>query len=209
MPVNKTTIQRRGRPTTVGQGKPSRTGHALVLPLTEKQARFILAWLVRRNSTRAYQDSYPKASYETCRVEGSRLFRDPRISCHIGGLLKEEAKRLESKARKVTDALAGMAFTVISDLYTKDGTIIAPANLPRDVAIAVRKVKRREILGPPDDAGERQVVGNTVEVEMVDKLQPLRLLGLELGMFGEKVEHAADDAIIQALREGRARSLAG
>ena len=33
------------------------------------------------------------------------------------------------------------------------------------------------------------VIGHVTKVEMHDKIAPLRLLGLELGMFGQKVEH--------------------
>lgn len=210
MPTNKTTIQRRGRPTTVGAGKPSRTGRALALPLTEKQEAFVYAWMVRRCATKAYADSHPGVTYVTANCEGSKLFRDPRIATYIKRLLSEEAKRLESTYRKVSDTLAAMAFTTIGDVYEKDWSVIAPADLPRDVAVAVKKIRRKEILGGLDgESGGRQVIGYITEVEMHDKIAPLRLLGLELGMFTEKVKHTADDAILAAIKEGRERSLAG
>jgi hypothetical protein len=101
-----------------------------------------------------------------------------------------------------------MAFTSIADVYTLTGTISAPTDLPRDVAMAVKKLKRREIGETDLETGEQRVVGHTVELEMVDKVAPLRLLGLELGMFSKKVEHTADDALLVALREGRERALA-
>jgi phage terminase small subunit len=179
-------------------------------PLTPKQEAFIVAWLVRRNSTRAYMDAYPGASYSTASGEGSRLFRDPRISLEIKKLLAAERERLAVTAQTVTDALAAMAFTTIGDVYTEEGTIIAPADMPRDVALAVKRIKRREILMATEgDAGKRKVIGYSIEIEMHDKVAPLRLLGLELGMFTEKVEQTADDALLVALREGRERALVG
>ena len=48
-----------------------------------------------------------------------------------------------------------------------------PADLPYPVALAVKKLRRKEILGAPNDAGERQVIGHTIEVEMHDKIAPL------------------------------------
>jgi hypothetical protein len=53
------------------------------------------------------------------------------------------------------------------------------------------------------------VIGHIVDVEMVDKVPPLCLLGLELGMFTETIAHSADDAPLEAMRRGRARGLAG
>jgi hypothetical protein len=44
---------------------------------------------------------------------------------------------------------------------------------------------------------------------MVDKVPPLCLRGLELGMFTETIAHSADDAPLEAMRRGRARGLAG
>lgn len=207
MPDNETIFQRRGRPTTVGQGKASRTGRALALPLTEKQEAFILAWMVRRNATRAYQDAYPGARYSTASAEGSRLFRDHRISQEIQKLLAEERIRLTSNAQTVTDTLAAMAFTSLADVLDDQGNVIPLTELPRDVALAIKKIKRREIIGLVD--GQKAVVGHTIQVEMHDKVQPLRLLGLEVGMFTEKVVQSGDDAFLRALHEGRERALAG
>src|SRR5258708_19036160 len=127
-------VQRRGRPTTVGKGKPSRTGRGLALPLTGKQLRFIQCWMVRRNSTRAYMDAYPNVSYATANANGSRLFRDARICSLIRAALSEERERLESNGRKVTDHLAALAFSSISDVFAKDGTIVAPADMPHSVS---------------------------------------------------------------------------
>jgi len=209
MPDNETTFQRRGRPTTVGQGKPSRTGRALTLPLTPKQEAFILAWMVRRNATRAYQDAYPGACYSTASAEGSRLFRDHRISQKIQQLLAEERTRITSNAHKVTDTLAAIAFSSLADVLDDQGNVIPLTNLPRDVGQAVKKVKRREIIRRDPSNGERKVIGHTIEVEMHDKVQPLRLLGLADGMFNAKVEYASDDALLAALRKGRERALRG
>ena len=54
-----------------------------------------------------------------------------------------------------------------------------------------------------------KVIGYDVDVELHDAVTPLRLLGLELGMFTEKTEHTADDELIEAMRRGQALALAG
>lgn len=74
-----------------------------------------------------------------------------------------------STARTVTDTIAAMAFGTISDVYAADGTVLAPV-VPRDVALAAKRIRRREIVGAPEgDIGKRQIVGHTVEIEMQDR----------------------------------------
>lgn len=198
----------RRRAAQKGKGKPSRTGKALALPLTEKQQAFIKWYMVRRNITRAYQEAFPEASYETARAEGSKLYRDPRIASRIKELLEQEAKRLESRAARVTESLAAMAFGNLADVYDKEGNLIPPTELPRDVALALKKLKRREIIGK-DAEGKAVVVGHNVEVEMHERTPALRLLGLEHGMFVEKVQHSMSDAeVLAALDRGRDRARA-
>jgi len=196
----------RGRPAKVGPGKSVRSNRSVALPLTEAQQSFIRWYMVRRNITRAYKAAYQNASDTTAMSEGSKLFRDPRIAQEIRRLLDEEAKRLENKAQKVSDSLAAMAFTSLADVMDDRGNVIPLTDLPRDVGFAVKKVKRQEIVAGSGD--ERVVVGHTIEVEMHDKVQPLRMLGLEVGMFKEKVEHTADDDLLVAIREGRERARA-
>lgn len=200
-------VRPRGRPTTPGCGKPSRREAALSLPLTAGQSRFIFNWMVRHNATRAYMDAYPNASYSTAQVEGSRLFRDPRISSEIRRLLEAQRERLMHDSDRVVRELAALAFSSVSDVMAEDGSLIPLTELPRDVAQAVKRIRRREIIGQVD--GQKAVVGHMVEVEMHDKVQPLRLLGLVVGMFKERVEVTGEETWLAKLREGRKRALAG
>ena len=119
----------------------------------------------------------------------------------------DQRKRLARSANRALDELSALAFSSLSDVYTKDGAIIAPADMPRDISVAVKKIKRKEIVGKDAD-GNQAVIGHTVEVEMHDKLGPLTKLGLHHGLFTARVEHSADEDLLQAIREGRARSLA-
>jgi phage terminase small subunit len=200
------------RSNRVGKGKPTRkpsrkTG--LALPLTEANKLFIRAYMIRRNATRAYMKAYPEASYETANTEGSRLLRDPRVSSRIKVLLAQEAARLKVTYEKVTDVLAAAAFGNIADVFNDDGSIMMPTDMDRDVASAIKSMKRKEILAKVGEGGEVKVIGHTIEISMHDRVQPARLLGLELGMFKEKVEHSVDDDIVRAIREGRERALKG
>ena len=201
--------RRHKRPKAPGTAK-KRPGRSVALPLTEKQRAFIRWWMVRRNITRAYMESHPEASYDTARTEGSRLYHDPRIALQIRQLLDEEAERLKSDGQRVSNELAAMGFSSLSDILDRDGNVVNPVNLDREIASAIKKMKRKEMIAMAADEGGNKVekvIGHIIEVEMHDKIQPLRLLGMEAGMFKEKVEHTADDELLAALAEARARSL--
>lgn len=198
----------RGRPTYPGKGKPSRTGRTVGAPLTPRQKMFILYWMVRRNSTRAYMDAYPDASYETARTEGSKLFRDPRITSQLRDRLEAEVKRLESTQQRITETLAALAFSNLADIFAADGSLPPLTEIPREVALAVRKIRCREIVRVDPATGERQVVRRTVEVELHDKAQALRLLGVELGMFTDKVVGMSEAALVLALLDAPRKMLA-
>lgn len=142
--------------------------------------------MIRNNAERAYQDSHPNASWATCRTEGAKLLKDPRIASHIADLRRESRKRLAAKADRITNELAAMALANISDVFTGEGTIIPPHDMPRDIGAAVKKLKRNEILGAVDpETGRRAILGHTIEVELHDKVGPLKLLGQRLGMFND------------------------
>jgi len=91
-------------------------------------------------------------------------------------------------------------------------TVIASAALPRAVAIAVKRVERKEILGGDETdedgqpTGRKRIVGHTVKIEMHDKVQPLSLLGPHFGLFAEQVAVMNKDEFASVLREARERA---
>jgi phage terminase small subunit len=162
--------------------------------LTAAHIEFIQRFMIRNNAERAYQDSHPKASWATCRTEGAKLLKDPRIASQLSALRREKHKRLAHKGEDIVRELAALGFSNVADLYTKDGTIIAPMDMPREIGAAVKKVKRTEILGTLDkETGKRQVLGHTIEVELHDKVGPLKLLGQRLGVLEPETRPGADN----------------
>lgn len=120
----------------------------------------------------------------------------------------EAKKRLALEADRVLDELSALAFSAIADVYDREGKLIPPHELWRDVAAAVKKVKRRELLGPTDEEpGERKVIGHVVELELHDKVAPLMALGRHFGLFSDKLEVEAGDRLIEVMRAARKRTL--
>jgi hypothetical protein len=205
-------LKRRGRRAQPpGTGKRKRGLPVPTTPMTPAQEAFIAHWLVRRNATRAYQDAYPEASYSTASSEGSRLFHDPRISQEIKAALAEERKHLAQDGKRVIAELSALAFCNLADVYTTTGTMVAPTDLPRYVAAAIKKVKRREIVEKTLDAesGEvvERVVGHTIELEMQDKGKALHALAVHHGLLVEQIEVGKVGDFARRIQEGRERAL--
>ena len=76
-------------------------------------------------------------------------------------------------------ALALIAFSNIADAFDENGRLIAPKNMPREMATAIKKLERVEIRGRDGD-GNPIVTGRTISVELWDKLAALRMLGAAL-----------------------------
>ena len=130
-------------------------------------------------------------------------------------MVDARAKRLEAKARKIDDALAAKAFAAISDVFDQHGMAIQPHQLPREIAMAVKKLKRTEIMQRKGSDGVPELVGHTVEVEMHDQLPALRALGERLRLFDPppiQTSHRPGfaeilEAAAQRVIEGRRRDL--
>lgn len=131
---------------------------------------------------------------------------DPRIAKQIRRLVAEAKQRLRHSANRALDELSALAFSTVSDVYDESGAVIAPSDLPWDVAVAVRKIKRTEIVGSLDkETGRRKIVGHTIEIEMHDKLGPLRLLGEHYGLFVEQLKVLDKTEFAALLKESRER----
>lgn len=108
----------------------------------------------------------------------------------------EERIKIYSKAciandefirHRILQELSFMGFTDLRDVYNADGTLKKPKDWPENVARALQGVDVDEIYegrGP-----ERKLVGHTSKVKMNPKIDALKLIGQEKGLFIQKHEH--------------------
>jgi phage terminase small subunit len=163
---------------------------------------FAREYVIDLNATRAAQAAGYKES--TCNEQGSRLLANPKVRRIVDGLLSKRASKLELKAEHVVEELRRLAFSNMLDyLNIQDGEPrLDFSTLTRDQAAAIQEIKEDTTGGAGD--GERKLVVRTT-FRLSDKAKSLELLGRHLGMFQEKVEHTADDALLMALAAGRRR----
>lgn len=155
--------------------------------MTDAQKRFCDEYLIDLNATRAYKVAYSRCKKdETANVNGSKLLRNAKVQEYISAKQKEIEKRTEVTQDMVIKELAKIAFLDIRKLYTENGQLKNVADIDGDTAGAISSLETlEEYEGYGND---REKIGDTQKVRLLDKTKALELLGKHLGMFKDKVE---------------------
>ena len=159
--------------------------------MTDAQKRFCDGYLIDLNATRAYKVAYPTCKKDnTARANSSKLLTNTNIQEYIKSRQIEMQKRTEITQDKVIKELAKIAFLDIRKLYTENGQLKNIADIDDETVGAISSLETYEEYEGYGD--EREKIGDTKKVKMLDKTKALELIGKHLGMFKEKVEIDTD-----------------
>lgn len=152
--------------------------------MTDAQKRFADEYLIDLNATRAYKVAYARCKKdETARANSSRLLTNANIQNYISEKQKEIEKRTEVTQDKVIKELAKIAFLDIRKLYSENGQLKNIADIDDETVGAISSL---ETLEEYDGYGsDREKIGDTQKVKLLDKTKALELLGKHLGMFND------------------------
>lgn len=155
--------------------------------MTDAQKRFCDEYLIDLNATRAYKVAYPRCKKdETANAASSRMLRNVKVQEYISEKQKEIEKRTEVTQDMVIKELAKIAFLDIRKLYTENGQLKNVADIDSDTAGAISSLETlEEYEGYGDD---REKIGDTQKVRLLDKTKALELLGRHLGIFNDKID---------------------
>lgn len=155
--------------------------------MTNAQKRFCDEYLTDLNATRAYKVAYPNCKKdETAKSAGSRLLTNVNLQNYISEKMKEREKRTEITQDMVIKELAKIAFLDIRKLYTENGQLKNIADIDDETAGAISSLETlEEYDGYGDD---REKIGDTQKVKLLDKTKALELLGRHLGIFNDKLD---------------------
>ena len=155
--------------------------------MTDAQKRFCDEYLIDLNATRAYKVAYSRCKKdETANVNGSKLLRNTKVQEYISEKMKDREQRTKITQDMVIKELAKIAFLDIRKLYTENGQLKNVADIDSDTAGAISSLETLEEYERYGD--DREKVGDTQKVRLLDKTKALELLGKHLGMFKDKVE---------------------
>ena len=149
--------------------------------LTDKQWRFVYAYLVSSNPTEAARVA--GASRGSASVTANRMLRNVKVLREIKKLQDERAKRLTVKADDVLDQLLAIGFTDIGDLleYKNDELKLKPST-----EVDTRAIKSVKLTETANKYG----VNKKVEVSLYDKVEALREADKHLGIVDQhEVKH--------------------
>ena len=152
--------------------------------MTNAQKRFCDEYLIDLNATRAYKVAYPNCKKdETARANSSRLLTIANIQEYISEKQIEIEKRTEVTQDMVIKELAKIAFLDIRKLYTENGQLKNVAEIDDETVGAISSLETlEEYEGYGND---REKIGETQKVKLLDKTKALELLGKHLGIFKE------------------------
>lgn len=155
--------------------------------MTDAQKRFCNEYLIDLNATRAYKAAYPNCKKdETAKSAGSRLLTNVNVQNYISEKMKEREKRTEVTQDMVMKELAKIAFLDIRKLYAENGQLKNVADIDDDTAGAISSLETLEEYDGYGD--EREKIGDTQKVKLLDKTKALELLGRHLGIFNDKLD---------------------
>lgn len=155
--------------------------------MTDAQKRFCDEYLIDLNATRAYKVAYPRCKKEeTANAASSRMLRNVKVQEYISKKQQEIEKRTEITQDMVIKELAKIAFLDIRKLYTENGQLKNIADIDSDTAGAISQL---ETLEEYEGYGvDREKIGDTQKVKLLDKTKALELLGRHLGIFNDKID---------------------
>lgn len=162
---------------------------------TRKQRAFCREYAIDHNGTQAaVRAGYSK---ESASGTASRLLAEPHVQTEIQRLEDDAAERAAITVDDIVDAYRQIAEFDISSIFewTTDGrlTIRSFEDVPRAALGCIRSIEQKETKdGLP-----------ILSVSFYDRTQALNQLGKHLGMFKERVEHDASNALLEGLAKAQ------
>lgn len=155
--------------------------------MNERHELFCQEYIVDMNATRAYETVY-NAKKNVAGANGSRLLENAEITKRIKKLTQDRLDRLRITQDRTLAEIARLAFVDISKIFNEDGSLKPIKNWPKDARRAVSSIEVEELY---DHEDKRKIsIGQVKKVKFVDKKGSLELLGKNLKLFTEKVEHS-------------------
>lgn len=147
------------------------------MALTPKQQRFVDEYLIDLNATAAYKRAGYDAKGNAAEAAASRLLRNVKVFSAVEAGKNRRSKRTEITADRVLKELARLGFSDMravahfgpDGVYPIDSTAIGD-----DDAACIKEVSQTISKS-----------GGSISIKFYDKVQPLKLLGDHLGLFGD------------------------
>lgn len=153
--------------------------------MNDKQLLFCKHYVANgRNGQESYKAVYGKGlSDDTARSNASRLLAEDNISAWMAENLEKQLNRLEITEEHILLEMARCGFFDIRKAFDSNNAIRNIQDLDDDTAAAIGGVEIFQEFDYID--GDKVYKGDTVKFKSVSKIDALRELGRNLGIFGK------------------------
>lgn len=157
--------------------------------LNPMQRRFCDEYLLDFDAGAAYlRAGYKAGTRKLAQDAASRLLANEAVKGFLSGRQSALQAMAEVDQAAIMRQLAWMGMGDIRALFNADGSVREITELTSQQAALIQSIEVQEIEAVVD--GERQVVGHTKRFRLVDRIKPLHLLGLQIGMFAQQHKHS-------------------
>lgn len=157
--------------------------------LNPMQRRFCDEYLLDFDAGAAYlRAGYKAGTRKLAQDAASRLLANEAVKGFLSGRQSALQAIAEVDQAAIMRQLAWMGMGDIRALFNADGSVREITELTSQQAALIQSIEVQEIEAVID--GERQVVGHTKRFRLVDRIKPLHLLGLQIGMFAQQLKHS-------------------
>ena len=169
------------------------------MPLTPKQERFVVAYLLDMNATQAaVRCGY---SPKTAKAQGSRLLTNVDIQAAIQRTHARALERNGLTADRTLEELRRVGFSDVRHLFKDDGSLIPLRELPPEVSASIASI---ETVMKNAAAGDG-VVDRVLKVKFWDKNRALNDLARHFALLVDRVEVSGDVTLTAKIAAARAR----
>ena len=157
--------------------------------LTPDKQAFVTEYLIDED----VQQAALRAGFYTNELEGttgSQLMDDPDVARAIAIALAQRKTRVAMTQATVLHEMSLLAASSIDHYAVDDeGNVALTALAPTGAMRAIQSVKRK-IITKYDPSTKVTTKEVNVEIKLWDKPTPLKIMGKQIGLFPDKVEHS-------------------
>jgi phage terminase small subunit len=157
--------------------------------LNPMQRRFCDEYLMDFDAGAAYlRAGYKAGTRKLAQDAASRLLAHEGVKTYLAGRQSALQAMAEVDQAAIMRQLAWMGMGDVRGLFNPDGSVKDITELSTQQAALIQSIEVQELEAVVN--GERQVVGHTKRFRLVDRIKPLHLLGLQIGMFAQQHKHS-------------------
>jgi len=135
----------------------------------ESYKRFAQEYANSLNIQDAYLKAYPKATPDTARSNGYKLFKMPKVQKMIQAYFQERQKKFDLTEKSIIDKLKAIVEADPSAYFDRNYTVKSLDQIPEQLRKLIKNIK---------------VTQAGITIELPDKVEALTKIGQHIGMFG-------------------------